>query len=211
MSDAQQADPAERVPAEPPPPEPVPFPVPEPEPAPEAAVAEAIAALAEQIRGHHARAEARERVIDQLHAEVVRLRAGEQGVVLRPVVTDLQNLRGEILRQVRTLPDGMDREQVVRLLESFALDVELALERCGVVPVRPAPGEKFSGREHRAVKVVEAAGAEEDGTIADVLSDGYQDVATGRLVAAAKVHVRRWTGPADAPGNEHEREERTDG
>ena len=172
MSDAQQADPAERVPAEPPPPEPVPFPVPEPEPAPEAAVAEAIAALAEQIRGHHARAEARERVIDQLHAEVVRLRAGEQGVVLRPVVTDLQNLRGEILRQVRTLPDGMDREQVVRLLESFALDVELALERCGVVPVRPAPGEKFSGREHRAVKVVEAAGAEEDGTIADVLSDG---------------------------------------
>lgn len=216
MSEAQQADPVDRVLEEPPPAAEPPGPAPEaaPEPsAPEPAVAEAIAALTEQIRAHHARAEARERVIDQLHAEVLRLRAGEQGVVLRPVVTDLQNLRGEILRQVRTLPDGMDREQVVRLLESFALDVELALERCGIVPVRPRPGEKFSGREHRAVKVVEAAAAEEDGTIADVLADGYRDAASGRPVAAAKVHVRRWTAPAaePAPGNEHELEERTDG
>jgi molecular chaperone GrpE (heat shock protein) len=112
----------------------------------------------------------------------------------------------------------MGREQVVRLLESFALDVELALERCGIAPVRPEAGERFSGREHRAVKVVEAAGAEEDGTIVDVLADGYQDVATGRLTAPAKVCVRRWTEPAPTEPaaepvqvNEHELEERTDG
>ncbi|GLY38265.1 hypothetical protein Amsp01_042890 [Amycolatopsis sp. NBRC 101858] len=215
MSDAHQVETAERVLEEPPgsaePAEPRAL-------GPDPVVAEAIASLAEQIRGHHVRAEARERVIDQLHAELIRLRAGEQGVVLRPVVTDLQNLRGEIVRQVRTLPAEMSREQVIRLLESFALDVELALERCGIVPFRPRVGEKFSGREHRAVKVVEAASAEEDGTIADVLADGYQDVATGRLAAPAKVCVRRRTEqslaePAAEPVhvNEHELEERTDG
>lgn len=218
MGDAEQVDTVERVIEE----EAVTAEPPAAEAESDTTVAGAITELAEQIRAHHARAEARERVIDQLHAEVVRLRAGEQGVVLRPVVTDLQNLRGEILRQVRTLPAEMGREQVVRLLESFALDVELALERCGIVPVRPRAGEKFSGREHRAVKAVEAAGPEEDGTISDVLADGYHDVATGRIVAAAKVHVRRWTSPATpepqaAPAeepvrvNEHELEERTDG
>jgi len=169
-----------------------------------AALTEAVSALGEQFRAHQARAEARERVIDQLHGEVERLRAGEQAVVLRPVVTDLQNLRGELLRQVRTLPAEMDRDRVIALLESFALEVELALERCGSVPVTPRVGDRFSGREHRAVKSLPATSADEDGTIGEVLADGYQDITTGRVVAAAKVHVRRWTqSPAAAEGGRH--------
>lgn len=184
------------------------------------ALAEAVSVLGERIQAYDARAEARERVIDQLHAEVERLRAGEQGIALRPIVTDLQNLRGELLRQVRTVPAEIDREQVVRLLDSFALDVELALERCGSLPVRPGVGEKFSGREHRVMKAVEAACVEEDGTIAEVLADGYQDISTGRVLAAAKVHVRRWNGsakpaqqtPADeeSKANKHELKGSTD-
>lgn len=161
-----------------------------------ATLTDAVSALGEQFQAHQARAEARERVIDQLHGEVERLRAGEQAVVLRPVVTDLQNLRGELLRQVRTLPADMDRDRMIRLLESFALDVELALERCGSVPVTPQVGDRFSGREHRAVKTIAATCADENGTIGEVLADGYQDITTGRVVAAAKVHVRRWTPPA---------------
>jgi molecular chaperone GrpE len=169
---------------------------------------DAISLLSEQIQAHHARAEARERVIDRLHADVERLRAGEQGVVLRPVVTDLQNLRGDLLRQVRTLPPEISRDQVAGLLESFALSVELTLERCGSVPIRPEVGAKFSAREHRAVKVVEASREEEDGTIAEVVADGYQDSRTERIVAA-RVHVRRWTAQ-EKNLNEQELEGSTD-
>jgi molecular chaperone GrpE len=166
---------------------------------------DAISLLSEQIQAHHARAEARERVIDRLHADVERLRAGEQGVVLRPVVTDLQNLRGDLLRQVRTLPPEISRDQVAGLLESFALSVELTLERCGSVPIRPEVGAKFSAREHRAV---EASREEEDGTIAEVVADGYQDSRTERIVAA-RVHVRRWTAQ-EKNLNEQELEGSTD-
>ncbi|TVT59473.1 nucleotide exchange factor GrpE [Amycolatopsis rhizosphaerae] len=156
-------------------------------------LAEAIAGLTGQIQAHHARAQARERVIDQLHAEVERLRAGADAVLLRPVVTDLQHLRADLLHQARTLPGPLDADQAVKLLESFALSVELALERCGSVPVRPEPGTAFSPREHRAAKVVEAATPEEDGTLAEVVADGYRDTATGRVTVPARVHVRRWT------------------
>jgi molecular chaperone GrpE len=176
------------------------------------AVAEAISALADQVAAHHARAEARERVIDQLHAEVERLRVGGQGVVLRPAVTDLQHLRDDLLRQARTLPAEVSGEQVKGLLESFALSAELALERCGCVPVRPETGAVFSGREHRAVKVVETQRPEQDGTVADVLTDGYVDATDQRVLTPARVHVWRWTAsqPEERPEPAEQTEESTD-
>lgn len=155
-----------------------------------------LAGLHEQTRAHHARAEARERVIDKLHAEVERLRVGEQSVLLRPVVADLQHLRGDLLRQARTLPPDVTREQAARLLESFALTVELALERCGSEPVRPSVGEPFSPREHRAVGVIDARRPDQDGTVGAVVAEGYRDTTTERVVVPAKVAVLRWNQPA---------------
>lgn len=167
------------------------------EPVDLARLVEVVSRLGTEIEAHHARAAARERVIDQLHAEVERLRVGEQGVLLRPVITDLQNLRADLLRQVRTLPAELSKEQVVQLLESFALTAELALERCGSEPFRPETGAKFSPREHRALRVVTASSADEDGTIAEVIADGYRDLANDRVSTAAKVLVRRWEPAED--------------
>ncbi len=169
------------------------------------ALTDAVSALTEQIREHHARATARERVIDNLHAEVERLRAGEQNLLLRPVVTDLQNLRKDLLHQARTLPADIARDQVAGLLESFALSVELALERCGSAPIVPAEGDEFSAREHRAVKLVPAERAEQDGRVAAVVADGYRDTATERVTAPARVHVYRWT-PVETSSTEQEQE-----
>jgi molecular chaperone GrpE len=162
---------------------------------PSRSLTESLAELVDQVRASNARAEARERVIDWLHREVERLKAGEHGTLLRPVVTDLQHLRGDLLRQARTLPAGVDREQMVELLESFALSVELALERCGSVPIRPVVGDGFSPREHRAVKQLPAPGPEEDGAIALVVSDGYVDTGENRVTVPARVHVLRWAPP----------------
>ncbi|SDC89388.1 nucleotide exchange factor GrpE [Actinokineospora iranica] len=155
------------------------------------------AALAEAARAYHLRAEARERVIDNLHAEVERLRVGERNLLLRPVIVDLQKLRDDLARQAAGLPEQVTRAQMADLLDSFALSVEQALERCGTVPVRPEVGDSFSARAHRAVKVVAAASAEEDGTVAAVVADGYLDTRTDRVTTPARVHVRRWTPPAE--------------
>ena len=160
--------------------------------------------LIDQGAAGHARAEARERVIDHLHAEVERLRVGEQGLLLRPVITDLQSLRTDLLRQAETLPAQVDAAQVRELLESFALSAEQALERCGTLPVRPAAGDKYSAREHSAVRVVDAETEEEHETIVEVVSDGYLDTRTGRVTVPARVSVRRWNqvaGNQEEPGD----------
>lgn len=157
----------------------------------------AVAELVEQMKEHHARAAARERVIDNLHAEVERLRAGERSSALRPVVVDLQNLRSDLLAQAAALPSEVSGKSVADLLESFALSAELALQRCGVRPVRPEPGQVFSPREHRAVKFVPAAEPGRDGRIAAVACEGYLDTTTERVTAPARVHVYRQ--PEHAP------------
>lgn len=162
-----------------------------------------VAELVEETKAHHARAAAREKVIDNLHDEVQRLRVGEQALLLRPVVVDLQSLRNDLLRQASTIPGELSARQVADLLESFALSVEQTLERCGSTPVRPLPGEAFSARDHRAVKVVAAESEEDDSTIAEVVADGYYDANLGRVTTPARVHVRKWTAPAtDEKGDE---------
>jgi molecular chaperone GrpE (heat shock protein) len=148
--------------------------------------------LAEQTRAHHVRAAAREKVIEDLHDEVQRLRVGERSLVLKPVVVDLQTLRNDLLRQASTVPGEMSGRQVADLLESFALSVEQTLERCGSTPIRPEPGTPFSARDHRAVKVVEAASKDEDATIAEVVADGYYDANLDRVTTPARVNVRKW-------------------
>lgn len=157
-----------------------------------ATLAEAVAGLTEEIKAHHARAAARERVIDNLHAEVERLRIGERSLALRPVITDLQRMRTDLLRQAEELPDGLSREQVAELLESFALTAEQTLERCGVVPIHPEPGTTFSTRQHRVMKVLATEDPALDGTIAEVRADGYHDVATDRVTDPARVVVWRY-------------------
>ncbi|MEV0701485.1 nucleotide exchange factor GrpE [Saccharopolyspora sp. NPDC050389] len=178
-------------------------PLPEPEPDPVARLTEAVAALTEQVREHHERAAARERVIDKLHAEVERLRAGEQNLVLRPITTDLQNLRKDLLHQARTLPAELGRQQVADLLDSFALSAEQALERCGSAPIRPAVGAEFSAREHRAIKVLPADDPGQHERIAVVVSDGYLDTTTDRVTVPARVHVYRWSAET-APATEND-------
>lgn len=178
-------------------------PLPDAPPGPVAQLAEAVAALTEQVREHHERAAARERVIDKLHAEVERLRAGEQNLVLRPITKDLQNLRKDLLHQARLLPAEVGRQQVVDLLESFALSAEQALERCGSAPIRPEIGAEFAPREHRAIKVLPADDPAQHERIAVVVSDGYLDTTTDRVTVPARVHVYRWSAET-APATEND-------
>ncbi|MGI8310505.1 nucleotide exchange factor GrpE [Saccharopolyspora hattusasensis] len=177
-------------------------PLPDAPPDPVAQLAEAVAALTEQVREHHERAAAREGVIDKLHAEVERLRAGEQNLVLRPITKDLQNLRKDLLHQARLLPAEIGRQQVVNLLESFALSAEQALERCGSAPIRPEIGAEFAPREHRAIKVLPADDPAQHERIAVVVSDGYLDTTTDRVTVPARVHVYRWSAETVATDND---------
>ncbi len=159
-----------------------------------------IGQLVSQVSREHDRAQAREGVIDRLHEEVQRFRAGERREPLRPMVTDLRLLRDDLIGQSRSVPESMTRDQVATLLASYADSVALILERCGVVAVRPAVAGKFDPREQQASDLAKTNRADLDGMIASVVRDGYADADTGRPVAPARVIVYRFAaGPPDAP------------
>jgi molecular chaperone GrpE len=150
-----------------------------------------LAGLQSQAARDHDRAQAREAVIDRLHEEVERLRAGEARALLRPAVTDLRRLRDDLLTQSRSVPEAMTRDEVTALLESYADSVELTLERCGIVAVRPAPDTRFDPRQHQASGIAETGQHDLGGMVAGIVSDGYAEADGGLPVAPARVIVYR--------------------
>lgn len=160
------------------------------------ALSAVVDSLSFQLAREHDRAKAREAVIDRLHEETRRLRAGETRELLRPVLADLRRLRNDLLSQARSLPGTISSDNAAVLLESYANSVVLILERYGVTPVRPEPLVSFDPRRHRAAGVTETPDPELAGTIALVLSDGYETADTGATVAPASVIVYRQAGAA---------------
>ena len=160
-----------------------------------------LASLESHAARDHDRAQAREAVIDRLHVEVERLRAGEARALLRPAVTDLRRLREDLLTQARSVPEAMSRDEVTALLESYADSVVLILERCGIVAVRPAGDTRFDPRQHQVSDIAETGDRDLDGLVASVVSDGYAEADGGRQVAPARVVVYRHVDGA-RPGEE---------
>jgi molecular chaperone GrpE len=157
--------------------------------------------LSFQVAREHDRAKAREAVIDRLHEENQRLRAGEVREFLRPMLADLRQLRDDLLGQARSVPAGMAAGDVAVLLESYADSMAIILERYGVIAVSPQPRAPFDPRRHCATGTRAAPGQELDGTIAAVLSDGYEDAQAGTVIVPARVIVYQQAG-AGGPGGQ---------
>ena len=155
--------------------------------------------LSLQVAREHDRAKAREAVIDRLHEENQRLRAGEARAFLRPVLADLRQLRDDLLGQARSVPETMPAGNVAVLLESYADSVVIILERYGVIAVSPQPRAPFDPRRHCAAGTMAAPEQELDGMIATVLSDGYEDAQAGTVIVPARVIVYRHTGTSGLP------------
>jgi molecular chaperone GrpE (heat shock protein) len=112
-------------------------------------------------------------------------------LVVRPFLTDLQRLRDDLVRQADAFRTHSPEGHVVELLEALAYSVEQSLARGGVEVVRPDVGSPLDERRHRVTGTVLAASADQDGTVAEVLSDGYVDTTTDRTMRSASVRVYR--------------------
>jgi molecular chaperone GrpE len=152
--------------------------------------------LSFQVAREHDRAKAREAVIDRLHEENQVLRAGEARAFLRPVLTDLRQLRDDLLAQSRSVPPAVSPGNVAELLGSYAESVAIILERYGVNAVSPLPRAPFDPRRQRAAGTVTTPEPELDGLIATVLSDGYEDAQAGTVIVSARVTVYHHDGAA---------------
>jgi molecular chaperone GrpE len=155
------------------------------------------------VEDFHERSAHREKVIDRLHEENVGLRAGVRDAILAPVVADLVRLYDGLRQQAARLLAESDG-RIGALLASFADDVALALDRCGVEIVDVEAGEPFDAERHTAVSVVPAPGAADHNTLAEVLSVALRDSGTGRLRRPARVRVYSDRSPVRADGADGE-------
>lgn len=88
----------------------------------------------------------------------------------------------------------MTGPQVASLLDSFAATVEEALERCGVVVLPREVGAAFTTSRQQVTAVVEIDDPERDGTVAEVVQDGYAEIGGGKVVIPARIRLHRGSG-----------------
>lgn len=150
---------------------------------PFADLAERLSAVETAVKDFHRRAAHRELVIDRLHEENQSLRNGMRREVLEPVVADLVRLYDGLTAQAQHLSS--------ELFASFADDVVLVLDRCGIEVVAAVAGEPFQSGLHAVGSVVECADPALHNTVAAPLLAGLRERDTGRMRRLAKASFHR--------------------
>jgi molecular chaperone GrpE len=162
-------------------------------------LAERFTKVEEQLADFHRRSAHRELIIDQLHEENQQLRSGISKAILDPVVTDLIRLYDQVDREVRRLrAAGQDG----RLLWSFADDITMILDRCGIEIYSAEPGDPFDRDRHRPLAVVVCPDESRHNTVAEVATAGFAERETGRIRRPVQARFFQYTPARDpAPGD----------
>jgi len=131
-------------------------------------------------------------LVDRLHAENQRLRAGEAFQMIAPVARDLVRLRDQA-RQLDAASPEPGRGDAA-LIEPQLVQI---LARMGVEAYEPEPGEPFDPARHQGVGRRPTPDAALDGTVAGVRREGFAGP-DARPLRPAEVEVWRHD-PALAP------------
>lgn len=161
-----------------------------------APVADAIDRLGRQVE-ELARLGGRDRDhVDRLHQENQRLRQGELGQALAPVLRDLIRLADQLVELDRSSSDpgrsdaALAQRQVVEILS-----------RAGVDPFVVEVGEAFDARRHQGIGRQVTDDPVLDGTVAVVRRVGYR-TGDGGVLRPAEVEVHRHVAASPPPGEE---------
>ncbi|MFD9700893.1 hypothetical protein [Lentzea sp. NPDC059081] len=146
-------------------------------------LAERLGAVETALKDFHRRSAHRESVIDRLHEENQSLRTGMRREVLEPVVADLVRLHDGLAAQAE--------QSSSELFASFADDVVLALDRCGIEVMPARRGDLFTSGLHAVGSVEECTDPALHNTVAVPLLAGLRDRDTGRIRRLAKAAFYR--------------------
>jgi molecular chaperone GrpE len=158
-----------------------------------------LAKVEEQLAEFHRRAAHREAVIDRLHEENTQLRTGLSRIILEPVVADLIRLYDQLSRESQRLENNAENGQLMR---SFADDIALILDRCGIELFWAEPGDPFQPDRHRPLAVVACDDGARHNTVAEVLAAGFAERETGRVRRPVQARFHRYAPAGDAAGQE---------
>jgi molecular chaperone GrpE len=153
--------------------------------------------LVSQGAEYHRRSVHREAIIDRLHEENQKLRDEVRSSVFDPIAADLMRLYECFRRDADRLTESGADPGLVKLMESYADDVELILDRCGLEPFSAAVGEPFRRGDHVVADTVEAVDPAQRDRIAEVVAVGFRDRATGQVKRPLRAKFYRLNVSAD--------------
>lgn len=162
-------------------------------------VLERLAGLEAKVDEFQQRSAHRESVIDRLHEENQELRSGVRRAILEPAVTDLIRLHDALAREAdRLKAQGPDTGASTAMMESFAGDVELILDRCGVEPFGAGPGDPYRPGDHRPVGVVPTDDPDQDNTIAELVAVGFRERDSNKVRRPLHARFHQYREAADS-------------
>jgi molecular chaperone GrpE len=123
-------------------------------------------------------------LVDELHADNQKLRAGELFQAQAPLLRDLVRLHDDVERLEAA---GGDSAPDLALVRQQLLQV---LDRAGVRRYEVAAGEPFDGSRHQGVRSVPATDGAADRTVASMVRCGFERD-DGRVLRPADVEVHR--------------------
>lgn len=156
-----------------------------------------LAKVEEQLAEFHRRAAHRESVIDRLHEQNTELRGGLSRIILEPVVADLIRLYDQLSRESLRLESNTQDGQLIR---SFADDVALILDRCGIEVFWAEPGDPFEADRHRPLAVVACDDEARHNTVAEVLTPGFAERESGRIRRPVQARFYQYVPGGDDAG-----------
>jgi molecular chaperone GrpE len=160
-------------------------------------ILERLRLLEQQSAEYHLRAAHREAVIDRLHSENQKLRDEARGLIFDPITADLIRLYDGLHRDAGRLAEAGADPGMVKLISSYAEDVELILDRCGLEPFTAVPGESFKLGEHSVAATIETTAQDRENTIAEVTATGFRERVSGLVKRPVRAKFYRLPKASD--------------
>lgn len=156
----------------------------------EAAIASGVERILEAFETKLAYDESKQRQIDRLHEELQRHRADLVARTAAPLIRGMihhHDSIGKLLSALRGRPDDeRSVDNFLDLLEGLQGDVEIVLERSGVVAYREQ-GAVFEPRRQRVLRTIAMGDEALSGTVAESLRPGFEQ--DGRILEKERVSV----------------------
>jgi molecular chaperone GrpE len=119
----------------------------------------------------------KEKIIDNLHAELQKYKGDLLGKLVQPVLLDVISIIDDFNKQISFYQTqdltAVSPEKLMKLLESFPTDLENLLYRQGVEPFSH-PETTFNPARQRVVKSIPTEAPTLDKTVAQVVRVGYE-------------------------------------
>lgn len=160
-------------------------------------ILERLRLLEQQNAEYHLRAAHREAVIDRLHSENQKLRDEARGLIFDPITADLIRLYDGLHRDAGRLAEASAEPGMVKLISSYAEDVELILDRCGLEPFTAVLGESFKVGEHSVAATIETTAQDRENTIAEVTATGFRERVSGLVKRPVRAKFYRLPRASD--------------